>query len=412
MRWLRACLAVLTVLSLAGCWGQWGANAARHNANPLESTLTASNVATLSEMWSTPETVTAVWDDTAYVVIDGELRALAVKSGNKEWTSPLPGTEPRGSFSVQVGPFVTGAGGGEIAVLYAHFYTDEAGEPAVEHAGMRWDRETGKLVGVLSTPPAPGPDNIDAVSGAGIVAYETFDRRLEVVSATADTPAPDPGGLPTSKRLWGATNTRYGVASVIDGGRLVDVGLQTLQSYPVAGCGGPDCRPTWTAELGSFVTAVTAANGHVFALSVDNRLTSFDAADGTVEWHATLPARGQSLAVADGLLYASGGQAVQAFPLDGCGQPDCTPKWTADLPAAAAANLVVAGGVLYAGAEDATVTAFPAAGCGAPGPCPPLATVAVAGSPGSMIVAAGHLFVTYLTSDTLQVVTQVFGPTI
>jgi hypothetical protein len=38
--------------------------------------------------------------------------------------------------------------------------------------------------------------------------------------------------------------------------------------------------------------------------------------------------------------------------------------------------------------------------------------VAVAGSPGSMIVAAGHLFVTYLTSDTLQLVTQVFGPTI
>jgi outer membrane protein assembly factor BamB len=406
-------LAVVAVLSLAGCWAQWGgANAGRHNANPLESALTASNVATLSEIWSTPETVTAVWGDTAYMVIDGELVAVSVKTGNKEWTSPLPGTEPRGSFSVQVGPFVTGTDGDEIAVLYAHFYTDESGEPAVEHAGMRWDRATGKLVGVLSTPPAPGPDNIDAVSGTGIVAYETFDRRLEVVSATADTPPPDPGGLPTSKRLWGATNTRYGVASVIDGGRLVDVGIQTLQSYPVAGCGQPECLPTWTANLGSFVTAVTASDGHVFALTSDNRLTSFDAAGGTVEWRATLPGRGQSLAVANGLLYASGGPAVQAFPLAGCGQTDCTPKWTADLPAAAAANLVVAGGVLYAGAEDATVTAFPAAGCGHPGPCPPLATVAVTESPGAMVVAAGHLFVTYLRSSDLRVMTQVFGPTV
>lgn len=408
MRWLRTCLAVLTALGLAGCWGQWGANAARHNANPLESALTASNVATLSQRWSTPETVTAVWGDTAYAVIDGELEALAVKTGATEWSSPLPGTEPRGSFSVAAGPFVTGDAYDEVAVLYAHFYTDGNGEFAVEHAGMRWDRDTGALAGVLSTPPAPGPDNIDAVAGEGVAAYETFARELQVVSTTADTPA-EPGGLPTSKRLWGAVNSRYGVASVIDGGRLVDAGLQTLQSYPVAGCGRTTCLPTWTANLGSFVTAVTGADGHVFALTSDAKLTSFDAADGTVEWRATLPAHGVSLAVADGLLYASGGSSVQAFQLGGCGLPACPPKWTADLPAAASANLVVAGGVLYAGAEDATVTAFPAAGCGHPGPCPPLATVPVAAQPNSMIVAAGHLFV---ASGFPSSTTQVFGPTI
>ena len=116
------------------------------------------------------------------------------------------------------------------------------------------------------------------------------------------------------------------------------------------------CRPTWTADLGSFVTAVTAADGHVFALTSGAKLTSLDAAGGTVEWRATLPAHGVSVAVADGLLYAPGGSSVQAFHLEGCGLATCAPNWATDLRAAASANLVVASGVLYAGAEDATVT--------------------------------------------------------
>jgi hypothetical protein len=65
---------------------------------------------------------------------------------------------------------------------------------------------------------------------------------------------------------------------------------------------------------------------------------------------------------------------------------------SAALPDAVAANLAVAGGVLYAGASDGTVTAFDAAGCGSPA-CGAVVTIAAGGVPEALVVSGGRPYV-------------------
>ncbi|HEV7758816.1 MAG TPA: PQQ-binding-like beta-propeller repeat protein, partial [Acidimicrobiales bacterium] len=168
-----------------------------------------------------------------------------------------------------------------------------------------------------------------------------------------------------------------------------------LSAFPVAGCGLPQCPPTWTLDLGTPLSTVAAARGggDVFVISGTD-LVAVARATGTVRWRAPLGALvAPGLALTGDTVFVGAGSGLQAFAAAGCGAATCGPTWTAQLAAGAAATAapVVAGGVVYAGG-DGSVDAFAAGGCGAD-TCPALTSVSVAGAADHLSVDGGRLFV-------------------
>lgn len=100
-----------------------------------------------------------------------------------------------------------------------------------------------------------------------------------------------------------------------------------LQAYPAAGCGAPDCLPTWEASLPTTVSA--------------------------------------SLAVAGGLVYVGTADGtVGAYDAGGCGAAACAAVAQVDV-AASPTDIVVSGGRLFVGQGrglGADITAFAPAG--------------------------------------------------
>jgi hypothetical protein len=117
---------------------------------------------------------------------------------------------------------------------------------------------------------------------------------------------------------------------------------------------------------------------------------------GFVLWRAPLTGPGSVAATNTGKVFVTV-RATDTSPpqlaafADGCGQPQCDPLWTADLPGTNGMTPAVSGGVVYTG-TSAGVQAFDAAGCGA-ATCTALASVA-AGPVGNLVVSDGHVLVT------------------
>jgi len=411
MSWVRATLAMLIVLATAGCWPQPGANPAGTNFNALEDVLTTDTVATLTERWSAPGTVSSVFGADAYGLTNGTIRALDVNTGALRWSSPLP-TVPGaadGTFRQAAGPAVTDAG--ELAASFTQDTTAGPSQPKVG-AGLRWDRTTGELVGVLSTPPTVGalvPIRIAPVGHR--ILYELNDGSLQVVSTTEETPGP---GLPVSTRPWGATGTGQTglptLAPIVVGDTVIDTNLSTMRSFPLAGCGQDVCTPTWSVPLSPFGGVVVPVGEHLLVTHVDSTLRSYRLSDGAREWQAPMAGSGGGLATNGAVVYAaSGGTTLQAFSAEGCGGPTCTPLWTGTLPALSNSNVAIAGGVVYVGSSS-QVLAFAADGCGGATTCTPIASVSTgSGSVTSVIVSGGHLVVT-TGGGTPDARTVVFAP--
>jgi outer membrane protein assembly factor BamB len=396
MSWVRATLAALIVLATAGCWPQPGANPAGTNFNDLESVLTVDTVGTLTERWSAPGTVSSVFGAEAYGLTNGTIRDLDLDTGAQIWSSPLPTVAgATGPFRQVAGPAVTDAG--ELAASYTQDTTADPSQPKVG-AGLRWDRTTGELVGVLSTPPTVGalvPTRIAPVGDR--ILYELNDGSLQVVSTTEETPGP---GLPVSTRLWAAAGVGQTglptLAPIVVGDTVIDTNLSTMRSFPLAGCGQDVCTPTWSVGLNPLGGVVVPSGNHLLVTHIDNTLRSYRLSDGAPEWRAPMAGSGGGLATNGAVVYAaSGGTTLQAFAAEGCGAPTCTPLWSGALPATSNSNVAIAGGVVYVGTSNSQVLAFAADGCGGATMCPPIASVSTgSGFVTSVIVSNGHLVVT------------------
>jgi outer membrane protein assembly factor BamB len=97
-------------------------------------------------------------------------------------------------------------------------------------------------------------------------------------------------------------------------------------------------------------------------------------------------------ALAGGSLFVPTADGLQVLAAGGCGSAECVPVWTA-----AAGDVrtqpAVAGGVVFAGAEDGAVSAYPAAGCGAATCAPVWSTSTGSALTGGPVVANGQLYV-------------------
>jgi outer membrane protein assembly factor BamB len=169
-------------------------------------------------------------------------------------------------------------------------------------------------------------------------------------------------GLASCSPLWvgvGRTDELLDTPAVANGNvyvtsfeHPVDLVTGRLLVFPAAGCGLSTCKPTWTADIGGPGTGVTVAGNTVFTGSstlfgdgtnTDFHLMAFPA--GGCGGLVCKPLRTYftgdigtdgAPAVAGGVVLAStngspdpgfiGG--VSAYPVAGCGKPQCQPAWT------------------------------------------------------------------------------------
>jgi hypothetical protein len=410
MRW-RAGLVALLLVAAQGCWLQTGFSPRRTGSNPLEQTITASNVADLEPAWTTdvsttnPPGAVVVWRDTAYVRSSGALTALDAVSGEARWTSTslegdaAPALAENRLWVPTSGPschlvavdMATGAtvdstlyGGPD----YSNLGTSACGSGPALSVGTKILADWNYLAFV----PAPRcPQGAwDFESGVAALDHGPDASRWDVTSQAAGC------GTPPSQ----PSITRYRAPS--SDGRSVFVPADTgIVAYPVADCGrtaiGQQCRATWSRSVGEGMAAPPVAldNGDLAVPMADGRIVVLDAATGEPQWTGNVGAAvSVPLAATGTTIYAAASDGtLAAFPAGGCGQATCGPEWTATTSAPASAAPSVGGDVVYVGDGAGGVTALPAAGCGAP-TCEALwtgsAAEAVTGPP---VISDGTLYV-------------------
>jgi outer membrane protein assembly factor BamB len=385
---------ILLALMLAGCWPQAGYGPGNTRFNHRESDLTRDNVASLSEQWRTPIdsviTEPIVSGGRIYVgarkyADDGlHLDVLAVQAydrdtGELEWEQsliPLEGPELTGNIAT---PAL------EDGALWVPYWHDGLGPCNGELA--RLDPETGEVLSADIT----GPEPSDVVMAGSTLAYmsSTCAGGPQLVVRDQETRAvlwthhfPDGSGVSTP---------------TVAGGRLFLLGRGTLYAFDADGCGADVCDPLWTEPVArsffDFLRLAAGPDGSLVTFGASSvpesrdTVVVRDGATGDIRWEAeprytgSAPGAITGVTLADDTLYVAGAtseepwgfnQAVlDAYPVGGCGQPVCSPTWTADLgPSRPAREPTAAGGVVYVplvadGPVAPAVVAVDAGGCGA-----------------------------------------------
>jgi outer membrane protein assembly factor BamB len=422
----RAGTVVLLAVTLSGCWWQQtGANAGQTRNNPLEHQLTAANVDRLALQWSTsaPGRLSEPVTDAgrAYVShwVSGTsaVRAYELTTGSLVWERALPNT---GAPSEVMPPVVFS---GEELLVSHPARRASVTTPCADL--RRLDPSSGDTTAVRPTHLVTSA----TVTSGSIVAHMDAtgcspffgDHRLVVRDQA------------TLEILWTAgIDGLSNVAPTIADGRIYVNLAGTVLAYDAAGCGAPTCGPMWTTT-GDGITVndpVVAAHGHVYlrrsfrvevppnGVYEHGRLEVLDADDGTLVWQAPYSAgtdNGDAAGLADiaatddriyvvGYRNQGGGTPVQraldAYPVSGCGQAECTPEWSVPLDGSFI-RLMVGGDVVYATDGD-TLIALPADGCGA-ATCRPLARVPVnVGVVQHMVISGGRVLIVGWEADGSQ----------
>jgi outer membrane protein assembly factor BamB len=393
---LRLAVSAAMVVGLAGCWPVPGAGPDRSSHNPLETSLTVANVATLEQAFRAP-----VPDAAGPPVVTG--RGLFVSSrlrvhafdrhtGDPVWEQMLgrlysddPESFPDSVASVS-DPYVDGA---ELLVTDAQY----RGSGSFSHRLSRLSTATGAVgaqsvaSGTLLAYRAP---RIATSASFALIPGQSFLRVDDLAAGTSW------GGFspsPTTVEATLGTDRLYTAAG--DAVRSFDLTVPCELSPD--GLSVDVCQPTWSTTLDGDATAVVLTPDRTTAFVASSAGTAYalDAATGAVRWSLRLGSAALAApALADGTLYvATIDGRVVAGPAAGCGALRCRPAWRSGKGPAIEVQPAVGGGVVYVGAVDGSVRAFDAAGCGA-ARCRPLWARA-AGDPvaGGLAVALGRLYV-------------------
>ena len=337
--------------ALAAPWRQPGFAASRSSFNPREIAVDPANVGSLVERWRAPGVgVTGSIVSGGGRVFGsngGEMIALSIANGAELWRTAAqdefwfgsPVLTPDGKvtseelwiggggtalFDPASGTYSPGVGGGFHSRRFNHAI----------HKGIAYALDLSFGSG--------GPFLVTLGPYDGLVDYSGF-------------PPPPWRGLAVH-----GDHAFTGVGS-------------TLEAFDLLSCPDPlnfagmfvYCRPAWTAVLpGGFSTPV-AFRGSVAVASDDGTLQVRAAADGALEWSATVAAGvGHAPAVAKRRIFVPTDRGViVAFDSRGCGSATCEPVERFRTGSPATGQAVVAGKVLYAGTKDGRIVAFRASGC-------------------------------------------------
>jgi outer membrane protein assembly factor BamB len=413
----------LATTLLTACWMQPGFGPARQNFNPRESSLTAANVAALTQTWSTfvelgvggqPLVTPGAVYASGTLTINGQptfvIAATARGTGTRLWQRNLALGGPSPNERL------LSVADGKVLVVRS---VPSAPSPALQLEEL--DGATGQT---LRTAPLANPYLPDSVTLAGdIVAFR------EAV-AGIDRPHVAVRSRATLAVLWTGPDagSQQGVGGpiVVARGRLYDIEnmaapapgtpvVAVLQAFAAGGCGGSTCAPVWSTTLpipadadstltftllaagddGTvFVRRTYAASGaqHADLLRVDP--------SGAVGDTISLT-RLSGLAVAGNSVYVTGSDpltpagASTLFAFSGT-----APQWRADVAEGLVGDPVVAGGLVYVqdGPDDGNdIRVYPAGQCMFS--CPALTTVDTGEETGALSgisVTFGGLYVSQI----------------
>lgn len=380
----RLALAVVLVSALSACnaWEQPGYGAGRTRFNPDETAITPDNVDRVGEAWSSSVdgsfSEPILSGDRLYTTVSsagrGSVRAYHAGTGAIAWETPLPApANPRAP-----GPVVLAGG-----ALWASYSGTRGSSCALL---TRLDPATGDVLGTETT----GGAVVDAVTVDGTTMAFTTQVDCAPTGSQPQLVVRDTGS--STARWTYRFPTDAGSPSVpsMGNGRIVVAADDHIYAFDSAGCGAATCEPVWVTPLDHdgvdvFNTEsrpVVGPDGTVYVgastQDTETFVVALDGATGTPLWrtdrHAAPGSGWQFLSLAHGQLYVSDqrvssptGGAVEVFTAAGCGQPVCTPVWTASVEGPPVAGLSVGGDVLYLGEfdwEDSQFLAFDARGCG------------------------------------------------
>lgn len=382
--------------AVSGDWPQFGQSARHLNTNPAEKTFRIGNVHRLHTLFTADfgsntgsEGGPAVSGGVLYQGgFDGNLNAYPAAGCGQATCQPMWQGQAKGDFTST--PAV--AGGLVFIGSADHFlYAFPAAGCGAAVCAPRWKAHLKAAV----------VDSSVAVAG-GVAYVGDFTGRLYAFTAAGC-------GAAVCQPLW----TGHGLKTELIGAPAVGNGyvyVTTFDStpnlvtgrllvFPAAGCGEPDCAPSWTAHIGGpagstaapAVTATTVytTSGTLFGngVNTDFHLMAFPAAGCGAQICKPLRTYDTGDGGAEGAPAVSGGRlfattqnspdpntigVVAAYPAAGCGQPRCEPLWTGiNFTSGSASPPSVVNGVVFVGKgpasaiPDAGVYAFNAAGCAA-----------------------------------------------
>jgi outer membrane protein assembly factor BamB len=386
---------------LSACWPMPGAGPDRRSSNPYERDLTVDTVGRLTEAFRIPlehGSGAPVATRAGLFVRDYvSISSFDPSTGASRWTTRVPSSEfPQdGNFTVS-DPYVLdddqrivasattwGIGG---ATFGDHVVLD-AGTGDVER------REPGANVGAVREPKVAST-SYEHLPWLGQSVRSVSVRDLDTGAGWGGYTPHDPG-IPGVVTL-GDTHLYVTAGNVVDAydpSTPCKQWSEEMQDYA--------CDAAWKFQPGQSVAPVVIGDddtiyvGTAAADGTSGQMFALRAGSGGIRWRSGGfgPVR-QPPAMANGLLYAAAGQKLEIMVTDRCDFAVCPHLAMADLPAEATVQPVVAGGVVYVGTADGTVSAFDASGCINSPPCPLLWSANV-GSPvaGGMAVANGKLYV-------------------
>jgi outer membrane protein assembly factor BamB len=407
---LRSILVVLGVGSLvllaSGCdWGTFGFDAGNSRNNTFESTISSTNVATMTTAWTGS--------------IGGAAGASSAVSGNGEVfigaqngsvyafdqsgaTNCLPGSPgsctPLWSSAPEGTPVSSPAD--VNGVLYIGV---DAKLYAFDATGNTNCSGTPKVCQPLWSTASTGNSDMSTPTVNNGIVYVHDSHSLYAFDATGNTSC---SGTPkVCQPLWSASGvgSPYGLPPAVNGSNNVvyTVGGGKLYAFDATGntnCSGTPkvCQPLWSGPSASDQFGVVMSGSTVYTAASD--VYAYDATgktncSGTPKvcqplWSGSTggtSSPNSPMAVAGGTLYVEGVGDLVALDATGntncSGTPKvCQPLWTGAIGAAqSSANEnsapAVANGVVYIGSDDHKLYAFDATGAscsGSPKTCTPL----------------------------------------
>ena len=406
----RTAAVAAVCLSLGGCWLAPGQGPDRRAHNPFESGLTAANVATLEQAWSTDTgdgrvNAPVVSGGGVHVSAGLEVVTLDPATGAERWTYTAPTIEGPGTTSevfVRDDEVLLGYGYGNLggnwhavaldtadgtarelpfgglldsvrdATVARRTFSFGSGTPVVQSLGLA-NVETGEGWFGVATVSDSGQGAMPPVTvatsglwqaGQGLmnttpVAEPHFGNAVRFYT-TARPPNCAPGTFPQYIPCPQSVAPIDGAAtSPVIGPSLVYVGTNAGTMYAVDQADG---SVAWYTEVPGPVTAPPAAtDDRLFGVTTSGDLVVLDAATGEALWGAGgLGTLAVQPAVAGGVVYVAGNDGVvRAFDAAGCGAASCSPLWQADTgDSAITGDPAVSNGRLLVGTQDGRVVAF------------------------------------------------------
>jgi outer membrane protein assembly factor BamB len=415
-------VAFLAVPLLFGAcnWAVFGYSDAHTHFNNVETTITLSNVSTLSMQFygltgDKNDSSPVVSNGVMYIGSDDHKLYAFDASGKTNCTTGVPAacaplwTALTGGYVfatpvVDSGVVYVGSTDGELYAFDAAGNTNCSGTPKT--CAPLWTASVGGSIGASPI----------VVNGVAYVDGDGFISAFDSSGTTNCSGTPKTCAPLWTARMGGGLSSPAVANGVLYVGSFNDY-LYAFDATGTTNCSGTPktCAPLWTAKTNKsiYLSSPSVGNGEVYVGSTDGTLYAFDATgqtncSGTPKtcsplWTAATGATiNSSPALAYGNVYIGSGNSLSVYDATGTtncsGTPKtCAPLWTATT-GGPISSPSVADGVVFAASFDHNLYAYDAAGSvncsGTPTTCTPLWTAST-GSPylGSPTVVNGMVYI-------------------